>query len=140
MNSNKIVGHLPSEISRATKYLLDRGAMVWCTFSSTHYRRSPLFQGGLEIPCSVKVCLPGNIKSDLLIGKYKEIIEKLYIEPKDEVIVGCFLKKCDNSDENFPTPAPKRKKKNPPTMASTSTKVRKLKNILFCDTKTQKQR
>ena len=55
MNESKIVGHLPREISRATKFLLDRGANVTARLSSTHYRRSPLFQqGGLEIPCTVK--------------------------------------------------------------------------------------
>ena len=54
MSDNKIVGHLPRQISRATKFLLDRGANVTARLSSTHYRRSPLFQGGLEIPCTVK--------------------------------------------------------------------------------------
>ena len=49
MNKNKIVGHLPKGISGATKFLLDRGANVIHLFS-THYPRSPLFQGGLEIP------------------------------------------------------------------------------------------
>ena len=49
----------------------------------------------------------------MLIGKYKEIIEKLYIEPKDEVIVGCFLKKSGNTDESsIILPPPKRKKKD----------------------------
>lgn len=47
------VGHLPREISRPTKFLLDRGAKVEAELSATHYRRSPLFQGGLEIPCLV---------------------------------------------------------------------------------------
>lgn len=28
MNENKIVGHLPSEISHATKFLLEKGADV----------------------------------------------------------------------------------------------------------------
>ena len=112
-SDNKTVGHLPREISRATKYLFDRGAKITATLSSSHYRRSPLFQGGLEIPCSVKVCLPDNIKGDMLIGKYKEIIEKLCIEPKDEVIVGCFLKKSGNTDESsIILPPPKRKKKD----------------------------
>ena len=90
MNENKIVGHLPREISRATKFLLDRGANV-THFSSTHYRRSPLFQGGLEIPRTVKVCLPDR---NMLIGKYKEIVESC-ISNQSEVIVGCFIKKND---------------------------------------------
>ena len=38
----QIVGHLPLEISRFTKFLLDRGATITATLSSTYYRRSPL--------------------------------------------------------------------------------------------------
>ena len=47
-HKNKIVGHLPMEISRVTKFLLDRGANVSAKLRSTHYRRSPLVQGGIE--------------------------------------------------------------------------------------------
>ena len=53
----QLVGHLPLEISRFTKFLLDRGATITATLSSTHYRRVPLVQGGLEIPCVVKAKL-----------------------------------------------------------------------------------
>ena len=49
----EIVGHLPKEISRIIKYLLDRGFTMYCKLSSRHYRRSPLVQGGLEIQCKV---------------------------------------------------------------------------------------
>ena len=45
----RIVGHLPIEVSRLTKFLLDRGAAVSATLISTRYRSSPLVQGGLEI-------------------------------------------------------------------------------------------
>ena len=48
-----IVGHLPREISRPTKYLLDQGAIVTATITSGHYRKSPLFQSGLEIRCEI---------------------------------------------------------------------------------------
>ena len=58
MNENKIVGHLPREIPHATKFLLDRGANL-THLSSIHYRRSPLFQGGLEVPY-----FPVSIKAD----------------------------------------------------------------------------
>ena len=40
-----VVGHLPHEISRATKFLLDRGAQISAILTSTDYRRSPLVQG-----------------------------------------------------------------------------------------------
>ena len=41
------VGHLPREVSRPAKYLLDRGATIVAKLNATHYRKSPLFQGGL---------------------------------------------------------------------------------------------
>ena len=47
IKKNMIVGHLPREISRPTKCLLDRGAIVTATITSEHHRKSPLFQGGL---------------------------------------------------------------------------------------------
>ena len=49
IKGNMIVGHLPREMSRPIKYLLDRGAIVTATITSEHYRKSLLFQGGLEI-------------------------------------------------------------------------------------------
>jgi len=53
--SGNIRGHLPQEIARITKFLLDRGARVSLILTSDRYRRSPLVQGGLEIPCLVKL-------------------------------------------------------------------------------------
>ena len=45
-----IVGHLPIEISKASKYVMARGASFTVLLTSTNYRQSPLIQGGLEIP------------------------------------------------------------------------------------------
>ena len=45
----RAVGHLPQEISRITKYLLERGAEIEAQLTSTQYRRSPITQGRLEI-------------------------------------------------------------------------------------------
>ena len=69
-----------------TKFLLDRGAVVQATLSTTHYRRSPLVQGGLEIACKVSVKMPGTIKNHLLIDRYFELVRSLYTESKNEVI------------------------------------------------------
>ena len=38
----KTVGHISVEISRGTKFLLDRGAEVIAELTEKHYRRSPL--------------------------------------------------------------------------------------------------
>ena len=49
------------------------------------------FQGGLEIPCSVTVNVPGTIRNHLLLDRYRELVTELYCEPKDETIIGNFL-------------------------------------------------
>ena len=41
-----IVGHIPKEISRYTRYIVEHGAFVL----ATHHRPSQLIQGGMEIP------------------------------------------------------------------------------------------
>ena len=70
---------------------MDRGAKVFAELISSDYRRSPLVQGGLEIQCKVIIEMPGTIRNQLLMGRYSEIVNKLYVEPKDEVILGSFL-------------------------------------------------
>ena len=82
------VGHLPREISRPTKFILNRGAKMVAKIESSHYWRSPLIQGGLEICCKVSPTLPGAIKNHMLLARYKELVNKLYCEPKNEVKVG----------------------------------------------------
>ena len=89
--TKKTVGHLPREISRPTKFLIDRGARVTVEITSSHYRESPLVQGGLEVRCKVTVAMPGTIKNHMLLDRYKELVEKFYIEPKNEIIIGNFL-------------------------------------------------
>lgn len=85
------VGHLPREVSRVTKFLLDRGARISLELTSRHYRRSPLVQGGLEIACQLTVKLPGTIKNHMIMDRYKELVLNMYTEPKDEEILGSFL-------------------------------------------------
>ena len=63
----KIVGHLPLEISRLTTYLLDRGARVTATLTSTPYYAYSLVQGGLEIPCLIKVYMPRTVRNKQII-------------------------------------------------------------------------
>ena len=62
IKGNVIVGHLPREISRPTKYLLDRGTLVTATIMSEHYRKSLLFQGGLEIRCVIIVTMIATVR------------------------------------------------------------------------------
>ena len=73
------------------KYLLDRGATVKAVITCSHYCHSSLFQGGLEILCSVTVIMPGTIPNHLLLDRYRELVTELFCEPKDEIIIGNFL-------------------------------------------------
>ena len=98
---NATVGHLTREISRPTKYLLDRGATVKAVITCLYYRHSgEPFQGDLEIPCSVTVSLPGTIRNHLLLDRYKELVTDLHCEPKDEIIIGNFLSPTEQGHKN----------------------------------------
>ena len=76
----KIVGHIPMEISRPTKFLLEQGAEITATLMSSSYYACPLVQGGLEIPCFVEVFMPLTFKNKEIVSKHKELIEALYQE------------------------------------------------------------
>ena len=101
------------EIARASKYLIDRGAVFMVELVSTNYRHSPLVQGGLEIPAKVTVTLPGTVKNHLLINKYKEIVTENCVEPKKEEILGSFLA-LPPKKKNQILESPKRKLKENP--------------------------
>ena len=51
--ADSIIGHLPIEISTATRFFLLRGEMVYLKVTDENYHRSPLIEGGLEIPVAV---------------------------------------------------------------------------------------
>ena len=110
-SDEKIVGHLPLEVSRATKFLLDRGAIVTATLSSTKYRRSPLIQGGLEIACLVTAKMIATQKNKLLLDRYRLFALENYKEMHiaDEVVEGSFLTEDDSSEECFPMKTKKKK-------------------------------
>ena len=96
------MGHLPLEISQFTKFLLDHGAAVTATLSSTLYWRSPLVQGCLKIPCVVNVKLIGTKKNKETLAKYLEIVQNNYTElsSDEDAIMGSFLAMSVNEDAN----------------------------------------
>ena len=77
---SQLVGHLPLEFLRFTKFLLDHGATINATLSSTHHGRSPLVQGGLDIPCVVNGKLIGTKKNKEILVKYLEMFQTHYTE------------------------------------------------------------
>ena len=97
----QIVGHLPLELCRFTKYLLDRGAVVTAKITSTHSRISVLIQGGLEIPCQVKAEMIATEKNKHILAHCLDLVNKNYkdLPPEKEIIVGSFLA-SENSQES----------------------------------------
>ena len=81
IQTNKMVGHLPMEISRITEFLIDRGAVFQAKLTSTYYRRSPLVRGGLEIPCEITVGMNKNASNNALLERYDNLLNDLYLEP-----------------------------------------------------------
>ena len=104
------------EISRVTKFLLDRGANVSAKLTSTYHRRSPLVRGGIEIPCVVTVSMPGTIIKQLLMERYKRLVKTLYTKPKEEEIWGhsCSYEILVNKIWLQVAPKQKKKPKCPP--------------------------
>ena len=107
----EIVGHLPMEISRITKFLLERGFAASLTLTSMHYRRSPLVQGGLEIPCKVRIAMDIRTKRQQdVLDRYKELVREFYYEPSDgEEVVGSFVEYTEYEALSMQLPPKKRK-------------------------------
>ena len=81
------------ELSRLTKYLLDRGAVLTVKFTSTHYRRSFQVQGGIKIPSMTKAKTIATEKNKRILVHYLDFVKCNYedISPEREIIVGYFL-------------------------------------------------
>ena len=79
--ADSIIGHLPREISRPTRFFLLGGGVAVAEVINTTHRRSPLVQGGLEIPVKVAVEIEATAKKRLIIDKYKELVLANYKEP-----------------------------------------------------------
>ena len=77
------VGHLPREISRLTRFIMLHGAIVVVKILDTHHRRSPLVQGGLEIPIQVIVKMEYSPQNKDALFKYESLVEQYYKEPVD---------------------------------------------------------
>ena len=78
------------ELSRISKFVLDRAAIIEVKLRETHYCRSPLVQGGLEIPCDLVIRMPNTMKSAELLKKYLKLFKNCYEEPQEIVILGTF--------------------------------------------------
>ena len=66
-----------------------RGAAASVMFTRTH-RRLPVVKGVLEIPCKVSVSMRKTCPNLLLLEICKQLIEELYIKPKEKTVLGFF--------------------------------------------------
>ena len=49
-----------------------------------------LVHGGVKISCEVRLTISESVVKYLLLTQYKKLLNKFYIEPKNEEIVGTF--------------------------------------------------
>lgn len=56
----QIIGHLPREISRFSWFIMSYGATITVQVVDINRRRSPLVQGGLEIPVKVTISMQAS--------------------------------------------------------------------------------
>ena len=78
------VGYLPKEISRIMKFFNKRGAKVSVQLTFSHYHKSPLVQGGLEVGCELTTGMPLTARNHILVVKYLVFGKDLYTEPKEK--------------------------------------------------------
>ena len=88
---DEVVGHLPMEINRITKFIVDRGAKCTLKIRGMYYRINLLVQGRLEVPCEVTITMIGSVVNHLFLTRFESLLKKNYIEPKDEETVNTFL-------------------------------------------------
>ena len=98
LDSGKIVGQSPMELSRISKFILDRGAKIEAKLREIQNRRSPLVQGGLEIPYNLVIRMPNTMKSAELLKKYLKLFENCYVEAQEIVILGTFGSKSEKNN------------------------------------------
>ena len=79
--ADSIMGHLPRDISRATRFFLLRGEMVYLKGTDENYHRSPLIEGGLEIPVEVICEMDDTPKNRAIMERYKTLVTTHYKEP-----------------------------------------------------------
>ena len=84
-HSTRIVGHLPKEVSRLVKFILVHGAEASIKVVDDNYRRSPLVQGGLEIPILVTIKMARSEKNQAKLTKLEELVSKYYKEPANGI-------------------------------------------------------
>ena len=82
---------------------MSRGATVDAVVLDSHHCRSPIIQGGLEIPISVSVLMENTERNRLAIKKYELLTKELYRKPVDgkfDDITRAVLAEIESDDES----------------------------------------
>ena len=74
--ADSIVGHLLRDTSRFTRFLISRGGTVKVIVVDSKYQRSPLMQGGLEIPVTVHIELDPTPRNVSVLERYKKLVNE----------------------------------------------------------------
>ena len=83
-NTGVTAGHLPTEISKATKSLLDRGATAFIKLYSTNY-------------CHVEIQMPPTLKNREIIDLYNSMIDLSCDSPKNNLWLDRFFRQAKRS-------------------------------------------
>ena len=78
---------------------------ITAVLTETHYRRSPIMKGGLEIPCKLIIRMLRTSHNKSIAAHFEKLGAKFYSEPSDELIMGSFVEEPETSEP------PKKKKK-----------------------------
>ena len=80
------------------------GATATVTVRDINYRRSPLIQGGLEIPVEVTICMPFNPSNRIALDKFELLLAEQYKEPengKHEDITATILEEMESDSSEL---------------------------------------
>ena len=89
-----VVGHIPRELSWFCKYFPDYSGVIDATVTSVDFRRSPIPQGGIEIPINLHIIKSAS--SDDVFKRMKKI-EQYYQEPNN--IPLCITQNADTDND-----------------------------------------
>ncbi len=102
--AQSVVGHFSKEIARLTRYIILHGGVVSAKVVDVHHRRSPLVQGGLEIPVAVTVKMELTEQNKLAIQKYEALVQEKYKEPINgqfEDVTATILRDIEDSESEM---------------------------------------
>ena len=81
ISRQQVVGHLSKEISHFTWFIMKHGAVVTVIVVDIKHGRSPLVQGGLEVPIEIVVVMQFSAANKQAIDECKTLVGNHYEEP-----------------------------------------------------------